>query len=595
MVYISDTINIHKSKDKNIIGELYMEKFAPKDFKTLSNEELEELINNGKNYGAMFELAKRKEKEENDDSKEYAKQLFKSIISMCESSNSTIANVYLGRVYFYGKGVEKDVNKAKEYFEKAYKEHDINATVYLGFIYYYAKGAERDVSKALKYMTEAFDKERDKDAAYVIGCAYYHGKDEIKTDYIKAREYFEAAAEQGDEDSKFYLGKIYYHGKGVKADFEKAREYFEECALENDKEAMKYLGLIYYYGKGIDANYSIARGYFEKTLPDASSYYYLGKIYALGQLVEPNIYKAVEYLEKGKKLGNSECTLYLGEIYYKKYYGIQNFNIARNYFEDDKLAENEYALEVLAKMDYYGQGDEINYERAKNRFVKRAELLDNKEAQKYLACMYYFGRGFKKDVSKARVMFELLEKNKNVRANVAKLNSIQKDNFDSIKEFFELNVVENDYSPLFYLYQIYNEGIGTEKDEELANSYIYILVLTLLSSLIVLTIAIYGEDNAKLEDISDYLIYKRDELETIIDSLPESHPSKVLYNNIRKMGTFAFEVVRDICITAVSNYKKLEYVELNECKFTTEEDIERYAQKIISCYVGFEEIVKMDR
>ena len=57
----------------------------------------------------------------------------------------------LGVLYFLGKGVEQNYNKAKEYFELSAKQNNSNALLYLGIIYAEGLGVEQNYNKAKEY------------------------------------------------------------------------------------------------------------------------------------------------------------------------------------------------------------------------------------------------------------------------------------------------------------------------------------------------------------------------------------------------------------------------------------------------------------
>jgi TPR repeat protein len=69
--------------------------------------------------------------------------------------NDPIAHVGLGRAYYLGTGVERNLVSARHHFEKAYVQGSVDSALYLGIIYYRGDGAERDVRRAEKYLKVA--------------------------------------------------------------------------------------------------------------------------------------------------------------------------------------------------------------------------------------------------------------------------------------------------------------------------------------------------------------------------------------------------------------------------------------------------------
>ena len=67
------------------------------------------------------------------------------------------AQYNLGVMYEKGKGVEKNLNKAKKWFQFAAEQGLAKAQYNLGLIYGKGKGVDKDYSKAIKWMTLAAD------------------------------------------------------------------------------------------------------------------------------------------------------------------------------------------------------------------------------------------------------------------------------------------------------------------------------------------------------------------------------------------------------------------------------------------------------
>ena len=58
----------------------------------------------------------------------------------------------LGRCYFFGDGVEKDVEKALQLFEKAAEERHSGSQRFLGRCYLFGEGVEKDVKKQFHFL-----------------------------------------------------------------------------------------------------------------------------------------------------------------------------------------------------------------------------------------------------------------------------------------------------------------------------------------------------------------------------------------------------------------------------------------------------------
>ncbi len=150
------------------------------------------------------------------------------------------AQLRLGEIYYCGKGVQKDYEQARSFFELAANQNEdpiVRAAAQrrLGEIYYFGRG--------------------------------------VQEDYKRAREFFELAANQNENaitqaEAHRFLGEIYYLAKGVQKDYERARELFELAANQNKgpiarAAAQRWLGEIYYFGRGVQKDYERARSFFE--------------------------------------------------------------------------------------------------------------------------------------------------------------------------------------------------------------------------------------------------------------------------------------------------------------------------------------------
>lgn len=61
----------------------------------------------------------------------------------------------LGRLYQRGKGVEQDYPKAREWFEKGLEYDSYNCSMDLSYLYFYGLGVNKDLNKALVYVEMA--------------------------------------------------------------------------------------------------------------------------------------------------------------------------------------------------------------------------------------------------------------------------------------------------------------------------------------------------------------------------------------------------------------------------------------------------------
>ena len=105
------------------------------------------------------------------------------------------AQYNMGVMYEKGKGVEKNLNKAKKWFQFAADQGLPKAQYNLGLMYGKGKGVEKDYNKAIKWMTLAADQGNGK-AQTNLGWMYETGKG-VPRDTQKALSLYQLASDQG--------------------------------------------------------------------------------------------------------------------------------------------------------------------------------------------------------------------------------------------------------------------------------------------------------------------------------------------------------------------------------------------------------------
>ena len=113
--------------------------------------------------------------------------------------NSYIANT-LGRHFYHGWAVSKDLELANNYFRKAIElkqnhSASVNSYNYLGIIC----EEKKDFASAVRYYNLCIEKDKDYyPALYNLGMLYYYGHG-VAQDYKMALSYFERCAKLGNK------------------------------------------------------------------------------------------------------------------------------------------------------------------------------------------------------------------------------------------------------------------------------------------------------------------------------------------------------------------------------------------------------------
>ena len=248
------------------------------------------------------------------------------------------AQYNLGICYFCGKGVDRDEKKAVEWYTKAAEQGDVDAQYSLGKCYYYGRGVEEDFEKAMEWNAKAVKQGHTKaqeimftyygqlaqlllhpkhiDAQYNLGICYYCGKG-VDRDEKKAVKWYTEAAEQGYARAQCSLGYCYEYGKGVEQDLEKAVEWYTKAATHGNVTAQTKLGSCYYFGIGVQKDKEKAVEWYTKAAEQgyARAQHILGSCYDCGGGVEQDLEKAVEWYTKAAEQGDVGAQYDLGVCY----------------------------------------------------------------------------------------------------------------------------------------------------------------------------------------------------------------------------------------------------------------------------------------
>ncbi|KAF9924320.1 hypothetical protein FBU30_005686 [Linnemannia zychae] len=123
------------------------------------------------------------------------------------SQGNKEAQVKLGDIYKYGLGgVEKDYNRAKDWYLKAAEQGHACAQYNIGFLYANGHGVQQDYSLAMTWYKKAAE-QGHADAQYNIGFLYQHGFG-VQRNNTMAKMWYQKAVEQGDEDAKRRLKEL---------------------------------------------------------------------------------------------------------------------------------------------------------------------------------------------------------------------------------------------------------------------------------------------------------------------------------------------------------------------------------------------------
>lgn len=235
-------------------------------------------------------------------------------------------------------------------------------TYMLGRIYYYGRSVPKDLTKGLRLLEKAADNGISV-ATSTVADIYEH-----MLHLQSAFEYRQRAVAQGYYWDKLPLAKMYFEGKGTDRSYPKARALFEELAAENNEEAIAYLGYMYEYGLGVSQNEQQALRYYQK----ASSIDWAkdaGK--ALKEKLDGEAKdREIDEALARAKAGDAAAQLFIGECYYTGYRTEQSYTRAIEWFERAAEQGNGKAMSLLGDIYYNGTGVRADVKKAEKYYKK---------------------------------------------------------------------------------------------------------------------------------------------------------------------------------------------------------------------------------
>lgn len=325
------------------------------------------------------------------------------------------AQFFLGKMYYYGLGIEADEKEAFKWFHKAAINDSPDAQLFLGRLYNTGQGVEKDYQKAAEWLQKAIGQgSHDAESTLVsmycndelipenykivtqmvlksLGSMYGHIQVTILQPYDNKQkshlidhgqlEKIKKSAKRGEPLAQFMLAMLYHNGIGVKKDHQKAIELFTKSAQQHNDDALAALSFIYSYGIGVQQNDKTAFECIKKAYNISSINYLLclSFIEKNGMKIPSNS----EMILKSAKDGNIEAQTALGAHYYIS--------------GDDKKAvewlskasEKNQPIAQFFLSDSYDEGRGV-----KKDIKKSIELLKKSAQQNFAPSQYFLGKAF---------------------------------------------------------------------------------------------------------------------------------------------------------------------------------------------------------
>ena len=177
------------------------------------------------------------------------------------------------------------------------------ASIYAALSKLHGYGTEPDYDEALEY-AEAFHPNFAPPGMKLKLCVQSNEKDHpllMTEENGVLLAHLRELAGQGNPNAQFNLGKILRGGVGTEVDRVLAAEWFEKALAGGKMESAKELAYLYARGKGgLEKDEGKAFGYYRLAAEngDTGAMREMGRRYLMGKGVEPNLEKAIEWLDR---------------------------------------------------------------------------------------------------------------------------------------------------------------------------------------------------------------------------------------------------------------------------------------------------------
>ena len=435
-------------------------------------------------------------------------ELYAKSLKLLESASNK--NPYAA--YEYAQHLERPIfpyrstqNEINSYYRTALdgflseKDNDTNlngSILYkIGKLYYEGKGCEKDVELAYKYFMKSAEC-KNKNAYYALGktCS---DKTSPHYDPVRAEQYYIKAyneytdPETGESHAPSYLkiamADLYANQENDKIyDINKAIDIYKECIETNaDSMAMFKLGSLYLNGKGVDENVELGLKYINAAIAAGNKFVKItmAGIYSDSNNKLYNMDKAIElYKDCAENDSDSFSMFRLGSIYFNGNGVEKNTVLGLQYLDHAAKSGNKYAKITMAGI--YSNGDNEFYDMNKAiRLYKDCAENENEPdtfSMYRLGAIYLKGKGVEKDIELGLHYLNNAIDGGNSFAKITLADFYA----DSTHDMYDMakaiqlykDCAENEDEPdtfsMYKLGAIYLKGKGVEKNIELGLHYL---------------------------------------------------------------------------------------------------------------------------
>jgi len=259
------------------------------------------------------------------------------------------AQVALGRLYADGRGVERDLEQAVDWFDKAAGRGDAGGRFHLALMIERGLGTAADAGMAAKLFRQAAEQGH-------AGAALRHGT-YLLADPDKERaegaRWITRAAEQGNLQAMAVLGGLYATGSGVEQDDGLALKWLRQAAEKGAPGAQVNLGQMIATGRGTEANLASAAAWYKRAADQgfAQGQLRLALAHASGQGVPRDDAAARALLAQAARQGLPAAQLLFADYLAAGRGGARDLLLARSIYVGLSRRGGQIAGERLVALD----------------------------------------------------------------------------------------------------------------------------------------------------------------------------------------------------------------------------------------------------
>lgn len=323
----------------------------------------------------------------------------------------------LGIAYLNGTGTIPDVEEAERWLIKAAENGNVSAMNKLAVVYVDGDFGGKNVAKAIEWWVKAAEHENGGDSYAMVnlGRTYRDGAEGVEKNPDKALEWFIRAADAGNKYAASELGAGYYNGTFGNPDMKLALKWWQKAAKLGDATAMKDIGIMYRDGEVGEVDIGKAIDWFKRAAncedPNAYAMCNLGEMYLEGNGLEKDVKEAEKWYFKAANTCNPDAEAVLGTKYYNGDFGEPNYKEAKKWWE--RASEHGDSTAMFNLATSYRDGDFGEKDTAQWIYwVERSIDNGNAEAMEAYA-IYLLENG---EEERSRELFEKAAENGNASA-----------------------------------------------------------------------------------------------------------------------------------------------------------------------------------